>query len=166
MSEMKKYWFITEYKAKDKFEKIVFCKREDLPQWSSLAGPYDTEEEAKKSNEVADFVCSKCGGLVQLSWLNPVPQELKEHKLCFKCNCFKEVKEIAETDKNRVIIDGTSYHARPDAPDDSFQGFGGRLFRIIRDDDPNNIIVTKNLWCQGDIPEIWKKEIPNNAKFL
>jgi len=163
---MKKYWYITEYKAKDKFEKIVFCEEKDLPQWTSCSGPYNSEEEAREKNMIADFVCSKCGGLVGLHYTDPYPQRLTEHKLCFKCEHFREVKEVSERDKNRVIIEGNSYHIEPDRANDYFKGFGGHQFKIIRDDDPTNIITTRNLWHQGEIPEVWKKDIPNNAKFV
>jgi Zn ribbon nucleic-acid-binding protein len=161
---MKKYWYISEYKVKDKFEKIIFCEKENLPQWSSCSGPYDSEEELRQKREIADFVCSKCGGLVSLNYTNA--DDLKKHKLCFKCDHFRQVKEKAETNKNRVIIEGNSYHVEPDNPGAYFKGFGGHEFKIVRNDAPETVITTRNLWHQGEIPEIWKEDIPNNAKFV
>ncbi len=142
---------------------ILFSERDKLPKWSSCSGDYDTIEDLLREEEIPEWKCSKCGGLVRLAFRNRAI--LEEHKMCFDCNCFREVCNIAKVDKNRMIIDGASWHVRPDAPGEYFQGMGGAEFRIKRFDS-EEIITTRNLWHQGDIPEIWKEEIKNNAEFI
>lgn len=108
--------------------------------------------------------CCICGKEEDPShWINE--SEMREHKMCFSCNFWRE---MLEKDSKRsphawCIIDGTHYVIEPDEPNSAFQGFGGAEFQIEFFDGTR--VVTHNLWCQGDIPQYWKEKFPDNARF-
>jgi len=63
-----------------------------------------------------------------------------------------------------VRIDGEHYMiAREDATG-AFRGHSGRKFTIRFDD--GRTVTTTNLWSQGTIPEEFKSDLPDNARFL
>lgn len=64
---------------------------------------------------------------------------------------------------NHVVINGTHYVVGNEANNGCFRGFGGKRFVILKN---KEIIVTTNLWLQGEIPDYAKDELPNNATFL
>ncbi len=71
---------------------------------------------------------------------------------------------MSEADEaKRVIVDGQHYrlgsiHFGP------FRGFGGRKFTIVFHD--GRMIETSCLWHQGEIPEMFREWLPNNAIFV
>ena len=66
-------------------------------------------------------------------------------------------------DKGAVVIDGSCYHILPDDKSDcGFLGYGGTEFKIQFSD--GRVVVTHNLWNNGEIPE--DRRIQDNAKFL
>jgi hypothetical protein len=44
-------------------------------------------------------------------------------------------------------------------------GFGGSEFRILPDDG-REVIISHNVWCQGEVPKKFRKVLPDNAIFL
>lgn len=84
---------------------------------------------------------------------------LKIKGWCFYCNFWAE---IAAEREDYLIIDGHSFSdgGRTSSP---FKGMGGRLFNIETND--GRKFQTNNLWHQGKIPEVWRDELPNNARF-
>lgn len=70
-------------------------------------------------------------------------------------------------DDEAIIINGSCYHIGPEPEDPKnyrgFLGFGGQEFKI-RKFGSDEIIVTHNLWCQGDLPEDFKRD--DNAQFV
>ncbi len=50
----------------------------------------------------------------------------------------------------------------------AFLGLGGREFVIAYTDGPHKgvVVVTRNLWHQGDIPLEFRAQLPDNAVFL
>ena len=154
-----KWYLVCVRNVDNEFERILHCERKDLPEWSYL---HEADSLEELHELIAGFKCSKCGGVVTLSYTNN--DDLINHKMCFKCDHFRLVKLTANNDKNRMIINHSSYHVVPDNNGFS-KGFGGREFKIKRFDNPN-VIVTHNLWHQGEIPKIWRDEIPDNAVFI
>jgi hypothetical protein len=65
---------------------------------------------------------------------------------------------------NIARINGVHYSVGPEGVSEIGRGSGGVLF-IIRFHD-GRVIATRNLWCQGEIPVAWKKELPDNATFV
>lgn len=107
--------------------------------------------------------CKLCNKTVSLAYTDGVRKELKERQLCFGCNFWYGLQyEIPEED--RIIIDGEHYVILPDSPQRKYSGYGGREFVIKRND--GSLVVTRNLWHQGSIPEQFKSRFTNNACFL
>lgn len=107
--------------------------------------------------------CSKCSEKAKLSYKNK--QELIDNQMCYSCNFWR--KKVEEFGDNNIVVDQTHYTIGPVLPKNTsvFRGFGGSKFIILKNNKLKPI-VTHNLWCQGDIPKIWKDQLPNNAKFL
>jgi|AntAceMinimDraft_4_1070372.scaffolds.fasta_scaffold22341_6 hypothetical protein len=81
--------------------------------------------------------------------------------------CHKDhfwLEKIELHDELTVVVDHTRYHIAEDSPGAYFKGHGGREFNIEFFD--GRKIKSRNLWCQGDVPEKYWKQIPNNAKFI
>ena len=70
-------------------------------------------------------------------------------------------------DDESIIIDGHCYHVCEEPEDVSkyngFLGFNGQEFKI-RKFDSDVIIITHNLWHQGEIPKKFNKQ--DNAQFV
>lgn len=70
-------------------------------------------------------------------------------------------------DDEAIIIDGACYHIGEEPEDlknyQGFLGFDGSEFKI-RKFGSDEIIVTHNLWHQGDLPEDFKRD--DNAEFI
>jgi hypothetical protein len=159
---MEKWYLITH--ANKQFEgreQIFFSNRENLPPYTSCSPGFNTEKELKDHCRLPNWKCSKCGGEVSLTYhTNSI---LEENKMCFSCNHFREQFEKMKTNKNKFIINGGFYTVYPENSNSYFKGFGGRLF-IIKNLKTGEIIHTKNLWHQGEIPKIWAAE--NTAEFV
>jgi hypothetical protein len=74
------------------------------------------------------------------------------------------IEKIKLHDDRTVVVDHTRWHFQPDDPSAYFKGMGEREFNIEFFD--GRKVKTKNLWCQGDVPEKFWKQIPNNANFV
>lgn len=72
---------------------------------------------------------------------------------------------MADTDKRIIIADNRCYRLRAEYDTNAgFRGFSGTRFYIRLDDGTE--ITTTNLWSIGKIPEVFQKELPNNARFI
>lgn len=84
-------------------------------------------------------------------------------KVC-SIECFHEDFWNKALDKTAIIVDGICYHdGGPSKSPAEFRGHAGREF-VIQRLDRNEIIVTNNLWCNGEIPP--ERNIKDNARFL
>jgi hypothetical protein len=83
---------------------------------------------------------------------------------CFTCSFWlKKINLPEEDEARRVIVDGQHYrlgsvHSGP------FRGFGGREFTVLFHD--GRVVETSCLWHQGEIPEEFRKWLPDNAIFV
>lgn len=115
-------------------------------------------------SERGDFDCRDCGAKNPIiEWLHPTRDELVEQKLCFTCNFWRRTFQL----KDGVIIDGHHYTAKDgikkDVPDHCL-GFGGRHVVIEKNDGTR--IETNDLWHQGPLPARYRKDHPDNARFV
>lgn len=112
--------------------------------------------------------CKICGSLEGPSNYRPeVESRLIYSGTCFSCYFWNEQYELDSNKRGPhkfAVIDGTHYSILPDDPDGYFKGHGGKKFKIRFFDGTE--VITHNLWCQGDIPPIWKDKFPNNATFI
>lgn len=128
-----------------------------------MSPAYGTKAELIKDNEILEEPCKKCGDMVKTSFVQPTKEKLIKHGICFTCNHWREVAKTKD-EPNRFFVNGTAYTALPDS-DEGFVGFGGREFKFKRFGS-NEIIVSHNVWSQGDIAPEWRKDIPDNAEIV
>ena len=69
-----------------------------------------------------------------------------------------------KNDKRSVRCNGTHYVIGDENSKSCFRGFDGRRFKICFFD--GRVVETTNLWCQGDIPEEFRKELKDNAVII
>ena len=90
---------------------------------------------------------------------------MEKKKCCFTCAFWFEKLKLWKNDRNWLVVDGQSYHVNPILSKPTvFQGFGGHWFFFKKND--GTLIKSNNVWCQGKIPEHFKKLIPNNAVMV
>ena len=78
-------------------------------------------------------------------------------------HCFEEDFWTKALDGKEIVIGGECYHVGPESDDPSFfKGYGGAKFVIKMNS--GKVIVTHNLWNQGEIPKRFFKG--NNAEFV
>lgn len=112
------------------------------------------------------FMCKKCGeeSTHHLHLLDDPKEEgriMRELGYCWNC-AFWQPKVEAKNDPLVVRVDGTHFWIHEG--DTAFKGFGGHDFTIQFND--GRVVETSNLWCQGDIPEHFRNDLPDNAVFV
>ena len=92
-------------------------------------------------------------------------EELEKQGICFSCDLWqKRAVDYQKEDKYlHPIIDGVYYTVGDENSKSYFRGFGGSRFQIEFED--GHKVISTNLWCGGDVPEIWRSKLSNNAKF-
>ena len=89
-----------------------------------------------------------------------------EHRLCFKCNFWREFADTTKLE-TATIISGRVYDPGSDNPHG--QGMAGRRFDIEYIDPSvyaGQRITTNDLWSGDEIPERYRDKFPDTAKFL
>lgn len=113
---------------------------------------------------IGDIVfCRECCTTQYLHYLDNIQRHLLKEKLCFHCDFWLGKIQEYKSPKT-VVVDGKHYRMGEKSCDKkAFNGFGGARFRIEFFD--GRIEETDNLWCQGDIPEMFRARLPDNARF-
>jgi hypothetical protein len=106
--------------------------------------------------------CRICNEKEEGEYMNPTMTEMVVNKLCFTCNFWNEKLQIAG-EPHVARIDGKHYVVGP-VSDSQWKGSGGHKFTIKFHD--GRVVITTNLWSQGEIPEIFKERLKDNAVFL
>ena len=109
-------------------------------------------------------ICKRCGKREKNDWMPKCAERLGRDQHCFTCDFWQ--RKLDNIDKANVArIKGQHYTIckEIDAPDD-WKGHGGREFRIRFSD--GREVITTNLMHQGEIPENWKDDLPDNAVFI
>ena len=123
---------------------------------------YKTIKVLKANEGVLEKPCLHCGSIINTTYREPTKSELIRDNVCFFCNFWMGYIE-KKNNLSIARIDGNHYIISPDGPA-GFKGFGGRKFTIIFND--GREITSHNLWHQGTIPDHFKKQLPDNAKFI
>lgn len=95
---------------------------------------------------------------------------MREKKCCFNCAIwFRRIEEtlsIIDDGSVSVIMNHEAYIAHPfiNGPLKGFVGHGGCIFYVQMND--RSVVQSNNVWRQGDIPEIFWKDLPDNAKRI
>jgi len=112
------------------------------------------------------FQCRECGEFDRAKfWIPEAGEEFAAAQLCHRCHFWHgKLQWKAEGCQRSVIVDGVHYWIAPDAPQPGWgSGHSGRPF-LVRFHDGREVL-TRNLWCQGDIPERFRDRLPDNATF-
>lgn len=95
---------------------------------------------------------------------------MREKSCCFSCAVwFRRIEEtpsIIADGSVSVIVDHEAYIAHPfiEGKLKGFVGYSGFTFRFQMND--GTVIRSNNVWHQGNVPEIFWKDLPNNAKAI
>lgn len=103
------------------------------------------------------MVCEICGKEIEKSYYSDNVLCSTE---CFSKHYWLEFVE-KKNDKDMVRCNGTHYTIGDEDSKSCFRGFDGRKFKVHFFD--GRVVETTNLWCQGDIPEEFRKELKDNA---
>lgn len=112
------------------------------------------------------YKCKECGKNEAAKYMEPTRSEMVKRSLCFKCNFWYE-KTWIKDEPYVARIDGKHYQIGDPLPPGTPKhcaGFGGSEFKIKFHD--GRVVITSNLWHQGDIPDHFKERLPNNAEFV
>ena len=102
-------------------------------------------------------ICSLCEDLYEESIAKGgIEDRMREDHLCFGCSQWS----IRAEGENPLVIDGMRYSLGTG----NSGGMAGRKFVI--EYFSGEIVETHDLWCQGEVPEYFREEIPDTAEFL
>lgn len=82
---------------------------------------------------------------------------------CFECSFWMEKMEMSDEDEDRRVIVNGQHYRLGNGDTGPFKGFGDKKFTISFLD--GRIVESRNLWCQGKIPDRFRKLLPDNALF-
>lgn len=104
--------------------------------------------------------CVECKKEIKFTYMDFMNEQMKSRQMCFNCNFWTDYMGRTDT----IRIDGMHYVIAPDTTS-GMKGYGGHEFKIKRFD-TEGVIVTHNLWHQGDIPAHFRDRLPDNAEFV
>lgn len=119
------------------------------------------------TTEYETIVCSVCGDEHELRWVKALSSRLKQDRICFTCDFWKRrVEWAAEHPDESVVVDGSAFSIRPDLSPETdrwLAGMNGSKNVILFND--GRRVVSRNLWHNGEVPERWRDQLPDNAVF-
>jgi hypothetical protein len=113
--------------------------------------------------EIPEITCHVCSNKAKVHYDKITSFRMLSELLCFHCLFWTEKVEIKDA-QYVARINGKHYEIAEDTGPDSCRGFGGQKYKIKFND--GRIVETRNLWYQGDIPEYFKAQLPDNAEFV
>jgi len=106
----------------------------------------------------ASFVCKNCGKREYPDrW--GTGKKLLERRLCFTCDFW--INDVLANPKT-IVVKGHAFLPGPDNVNGSMRGYGGRKFVFVMNDDRREI-VSHNVWSRGDVPQEFRKLLPDTA---
>lgn len=119
------------------------------------------------------YTCVKCSTQTENSYDKETATRMAERQLCFTCDYWHEYLFAPTAAPNRhhhssaVVVNGNVYTdggnlANPNGPG---VGHGGHVFRICMIDGSREW-ETNNLWHGGQVPGVWRDQIPDTADFI
>lgn len=118
--------------------------------------------------------CVKCGGSEECHYNDKTKADLTSRQLCFSCDFYWRFLNDPVKTPNRhhhstaVIAGGNIYTdgGNVDSPGNGrLLGFAGHQFHF-RMLDGSRDWLTNNVWHGGEIPQIWRNEIPDTAEIV
>lgn len=112
------------------------------------------------------YACSICRGCATADYYEPTKSRLLSKKICFSCDHWQQIIEADRGPNKDIAVVVNSKHYQMGANTlrpHRWSGFGGREWHIKFFDGRD--ATCNNLWGQGDIPERWRVQLPDNAVF-
>lgn len=116
----------------------------------------------------SEYACRECGARTDAQYFMHVATRLRRLQICMSCDHWLGL--IAKKDDRSVVVNGCHYRIGDEPTAEQFRktmgwgfGYSGARFTIRFSD--GRIVATRNLWCQGDIPERFRTRLPDNAEF-
>jgi len=137
------------------------CKFEEKKECFDCGELHTKEDNCNRTN----VTCKECGKFETNRYWNNTAERLRKENLCFDCDFWTEKVEWTKDPQQSVRCvrtKGVHYFISQES-DNGMKGFGGSLFHVHFND--GRVTETRNLWCQGDIPEHFKERLPDNAEF-
>lgn len=109
--------------------------------------------------------CAKCGKKEKAQYVDEMKNKMVSRNLCFSCLFWTEILEDKDNPR-RIFVEGHAYFLGKEKRDSyrEFRGYGGSRFFIGYMNGGKT--ESTNLWHNGDIPELFKNDLPNTAIFL
>jgi len=109
--------------------------------------------------------CKYCGQEIEKDrYFKEVENRMLQNEACFECNFWLE-KINAKWDKYQIPFRYKHEHyiadINPAHKNSSFKGFGGKKVQVTFDN--KEIKTFDNVWYQGEIPERFWKDLPDNV---
>ena len=107
--------------------------------------------------------CKDCGAVAYSTSFTPTCPEKKvmdAEGVCFNCAFWR----VRAAQKHDTVIDGRLYTVGNRPAGGSTNGMAGRRFDIEYFD--GRRVTTHDLWAGGEVPERYKAQIPDTARFL
>lgn len=110
--------------------------------------------------------CSCCGAPMEIDTFDQrasLTIFMRKRQLCFTCAFWKD--KIENPHPDREIINGSHYVFHKSLSEHRhFQGFGGTTMYILKND--GTVKRSNNVWFQGNIPDRFRQQLPDTAKFI
>lgn len=129
--------------------------------WTSRSPGYISIDILIRDNKILDKECVICGRMVQSHFYEPTKEQIVYKNMCFECNFWDEKQKTLGD--SVMIVDGHMYRIGDENSTSYFRGFGGNKFTFNKS---GKIIVSTNVWSNGDIPFFYRKVLPNNAIII
>lgn len=131
--------------------------------------------------------CRECGNQVGASHFgNGIGDRVKKYRVCFTCDFWlgmlaemwmhalarnegPEEQAAYEREYGRpLVIEGQHYVAFfEDGSTLGVRGFGGREGRFVMlGDRVETQVSSRNMWCQGEVPDHFQERMPSTAKWV
>lgn len=125
-----------------------------------------------RANDLGKWLaCTKTGSLYRANYHDcPELKVMNEQHVCFGVAFWIVLGKKYANNPLWFRVDGVSYACKENAictdrkprGSSSMRGFGGRTFEVMKD---GIKYVIDDMWCQGDMPEWFRAEYPDNATF-
>lgn len=105
------------------------------------------------------FSCKRCGALVDCTEYNPmssITKEMESKHLCFHCAYWQG--KVNNPNPNQYIINSKCYLFHP------YTKSQDKTFYVMRND--GTVARSSNICFQGNVPEDFRSELPDTAKFI
>jgi hypothetical protein len=110
--------------------------------------------------------CSKCGDPIDPHFHKEFNARLVALQMCHSCDFWNTFKERMDNEPYmHWVINGNGYSIGRSPDIIGQRAFGGHTFYVRPLGDAPKF-KTSMLWHRGDIPEAWKNDLPDNAKFV